>query len=68
MVREIIEVEDEIYNLHIPKEYLHKKVEILVLPFDDHFDTKEKPSKNRLNAVSIETKNFRFDREEANAR
>lgn len=33
MVREIIKPVSEIYNLHIPKEYLNKRVEILILPF-----------------------------------
>jgi hypothetical protein len=32
MIREIIKPESEIYNLHIPKEYIGKEVEILVLP------------------------------------
>jgi hypothetical protein len=34
MLREIITVENENYNLKIPKEYLDKKIEILVLPFE----------------------------------
>jgi hypothetical protein len=33
MVREIIKPISEIYNLHIPKEYLNKRIEILILPF-----------------------------------
>ena len=33
MVREIIKPISEIYNLHIPKEYINKRVEILILPF-----------------------------------
>lgn len=33
MVREIIKPENEIYHLHIPKEYINKKIEILILPF-----------------------------------
>jgi hypothetical protein len=36
MVREIIRVKDEFYRVHIPKEYVNKKVEILVLPFDEN--------------------------------
>jgi len=30
MVREIIRVKDEFYRVHIPKEYVNKKVEISV--------------------------------------
>ncbi|WP_323586881.1 hypothetical protein [Aliarcobacter butzleri] len=33
MVREIIKPENEIYQLHIPKEYINKRIEILILPF-----------------------------------
>lgn len=36
MLREIIRVKDEFYRVHIPKEYVNKKVEILVLPFDEN--------------------------------
>ncbi|MBB5022917.1 hypothetical protein [Desulfurispira natronophila] len=35
MLREIIEPKVEEYNLRIPREYLNRKVEILVLPYDD---------------------------------
>ena len=33
MLREIITPQEQDYILHIPKEYLNTKVEILVLPF-----------------------------------
>ena len=32
MQREIIVPQSDVYNLHIPKEYINKKIEILVLP------------------------------------
>ncbi|MEA3522395.1 MAG: hypothetical protein U9R50_05425 [Campylobacterota bacterium] len=35
MIREIIKPQQEEYTIHIPKEYLNHKVEILILPFDD---------------------------------
>jgi hypothetical protein len=35
MIRKIIEAEEEKYIIHIPKEYLHRKVEILILPMDE---------------------------------
>ncbi len=35
MVREIINPESEEYTVHIPKEYLNRKVEILILPFEN---------------------------------
>lgn len=35
MTREIIKPTSEYYSLHIPKEYINQKVEILVLPFSE---------------------------------
>ena len=35
MIRKIIKSSSEYYNVHIPKEYMDKRVETLVLPFDD---------------------------------
>ncbi|MCK5541290.1 MAG: hypothetical protein KAI40_01255 [Desulfobacterales bacterium] len=35
MLREIIKTNSEKYILHIPKKYLNKKIEILVLPFEN---------------------------------
>ncbi len=33
MLREIIIPNTEAYTIHIPKEYVNKKIEILILPF-----------------------------------
>jgi hypothetical protein len=66
VVREIVKVEDEFYKVHIPKEYINKKVEILVLPFDEN-DTINKNQK-KMSAIAIDTSNFKFDRDEANER
>ncbi len=41
MLREIIRPENEFYNLHIPKEYVGKDVEVIVLPL---FDLVKTPS------------------------
>ena len=35
MLREIIRPDNEFYNLHIPKEYVGKDVEVIVLPLFD---------------------------------
>ena len=40
MLREIITPTSENYNLHIPREYINHKVEILILPLDNE---KEEP-------------------------
>lgn len=41
MLREIIRPDNEFYNLHIPKEYVGKDVEVIVLPL---FDLVKTPS------------------------
>jgi len=47
MIREIITPKNEEYMLHIPTEYINRKVEILILPFDYTQSTqKKKPKKN----------------------
>lgn len=35
MLREIIRPDNEFYNLHIPKEYVGKDIEVIVLPLFD---------------------------------
>ena len=35
MLREIVRSTSQSYNIQIPKEYINKEVEILVLPFTD---------------------------------
>ena len=32
MIRELLKVDSEYYNLHIPKEYIGKDIEVIVLP------------------------------------
>ncbi len=39
MLRQIIKPKTEKYLLNIPKEYLNKRVEILVLPYENSEDT-----------------------------
>jgi len=38
VLREIIIPNNEHYDLHIPKEYINRSVEILVFPVDDDYD------------------------------
>ena len=35
MLREIVKPSSEYYNLHIPKEYIGKNIEVIVLPLFD---------------------------------
>jgi len=48
MLREIVKPTSEFYNVHIPKEYINRKVEIVVLPL---FDLTEIVDKQGLRKV-----------------
>jgi len=58
MLREIIEPKEEFLQIHIPKEYLNRKIEILIKPLE----------KRKLQSINLFTKNFKFNREKANER
>lgn len=45
MLRKIVKPTSEFYNVHIPKEYINRKVEIVVLPL---FGLTEKVDKQHL--------------------
>jgi len=56
--------------IEIPKEFeafasKHLKVKISM---DEHIDNAPKKSTQRVSALSIDTRSFKFDREDANAR
>ena len=42
MIREIITPEEESYRIRLPKEYLHRKIEILIFPIQNQEDAKSK--------------------------
>jgi len=73
MLREIVIPHSENYNVKIPPEYIDREVEILVLPMDtskskDNMSNDLLKNKKKLTAISIDTKNFKFNRNEANER
>ncbi len=39
MLRHIIIPQEEQWTVHIPKEYLNRKIEILIFPFDVNYET-----------------------------
>ena len=73
MLREIVIPHSENYNVKIPPEYIDREVEILVLPMDtskskDNMSNDLLKNKKKLTAISIDTKHFKFNRNEANER
>jgi len=48
MIREIITPEDESYQIRLPKEYLHRKIEVLIFPIQDQKEGEREPEENIL--------------------
>ncbi len=52
MIRQIIRPTSQTYNLHIPKEYLNKEIEVLVLPiYTDKLNINVQEEENRSNTL-----------------
>jgi len=73
MLREIVIPHSENYYIKIPSEYIDKEVEILVLPIDtnkgkDNMNNDLLKKQKKLTAISLDTKNFEFNRNDANER
>jgi hypothetical protein len=65
-IREIRKVEGSFITVHLPQSYKSREVEVLVLPFKEA--EARQPRKSRLfeslNFISIDTRGFKFNREE----
>ena len=71
MVRTILVPESENIVFSLPKEYVGKQIELIILPADDilvEHDLSPQKKKVQFSAVSLDTRDWKFDREEANAR
>jgi hypothetical protein len=76
--RKIVRIKNHTLNLHLPEKFKDRKVEVIVLPADE----KERKEDSRsfheeevifsgkhnksFSAVELNTKGFKFNREEAN--
>ena len=69
-IREIKKIEDNTITIELPENYKYKEVEILILPFED--SEKSESSKRRpfesLKEISLDTRTFKFNREELHER
>ncbi|MDR3236401.1 MAG: hypothetical protein LBT48_06745 [Prevotellaceae bacterium] len=68
MIRTIFIPNNDNIVFPIPKDYVGKELEIIVFPTEE---VSSKPSSSKevtFNAISIDTRKYKFDREEANAR
>jgi hypothetical protein len=71
-IREIKKIEDNTntITIDIPENYKNKEVEILVLPFEDtgkNESAKRRPFES-LKEISLDTRTFKFNREELHER
>ena len=69
MVRTIITPNNQTVSFSVPKEYIGKQVEVIAFVEDEGL-AKETPVKKQVtfNALSIDTKGYKFNRDEANER
>ena len=69
-IRELKKVDDNVITIELPLDYKNKELEILVLPVEDSHTGK--PVKNRsfesLKYISIDTRAYKFNREELHER
>jgi len=69
MIRTILIPDTQTVTFNIPEDYIGKEVEVIAFAKNEGIDTKDLSKKKfSFDAVSIDTKNFRFDRNEANER
>lgn len=69
-IREIKKVETNTITIDLPQEYRDQEVEILVLPLKKELKEKTARSSsfNSFDEISIDTRNFKFNREELHER
>ena len=69
MIRTIIIPNIQTVTFNIPEDYIGKEVEVIAFTKNEGIDTKESIGKQvSFNALSIDTKNYKFNRNEANER
>jgi len=69
MVRTTITPSTQTVVFDIPKDYVGKELEVIAFAKNEGSQTKDLSTKKvSFDALSIDTKNFKFNREEANER
>lgn len=69
MIRTIIVANTQTVSFNVPKDYLGKELEVIAFATNEGQVTNELPKKHvSFKALSLDTKNFKFDRNEANER
>ena len=69
MIRTIVTPDKQTISFDIPKEYVGKEIEVIAFAIDEGI-TKEEPARKKVSftALHVDTKDYKFNREEANKR
>jgi len=69
MIRIIITPDRQTISFDIPKDYVGKEIEVIAFAIDEGI-TKEKPPRKKASftALHVDTKDYKFNRDEANER
>lgn len=67
MIRQVITAESNTIEVKLPLTYIGKQIEILIFSLDEIQEI-PKTSNKTFTTIQIDTKDFKFDREEANER
>ena len=68
MIRTVFIPQNESFVFPVPMEYIGKELEMIVFHRDEVLPNSLPPKKATFNAISIDTRQYKFSREEANAR
>lgn len=69
MIRTIITPNTQTVSFNIPQKYIGKELEIIAFEKEEGLEKKQFPKKFvSFDSISIDTKNFKFSRDEANER
>lgn len=69
MIRTIITPLNETISFDIPKNYVGKQIEVIAFVKDEIIDKEQNiPKKVSFSALSLDTRNYKFNRNQANER
>ncbi len=69
MIRKVITADKNILSLPLPENFIGKQVEVIAFTLDEPVKQNKKPSaKDVFKALKLDTKGYKFDRDEANSR
>jgi hypothetical protein len=69
MIRTIIKAKKNYLTIQLPNEYVGKQLEVIAFMLDEEKEENKSEIKNvSFDAVSLDTRGFKFNRDEANER